>query len=66
MFNLKEDRNESFHDADKDDIAYERDLQKGKGKINRAVLIVISLIIIAVILRAFLRAMNWVPNWDIF
>lgn len=54
---------ESFHDSDKEDIAYERDLRNPPKKKIHIIILVVLVIATLVILRAFLRASGMVESW---
>jgi len=57
---------ESFHDSDKEDIAYERDLKNPPKNNIRILILIVSIIILLIILRAFLRASGMVESWRDF
>ncbi|MFT4665794.1 MAG: hypothetical protein ACI8YQ_002756 [Polaribacter sp.] len=61
------DDNESFRDADHDDINYQKKLNEHqKGTISKAVQYIVAVIIVFVIIRMIWRSLNPEGLWDFF
>ena len=64
--NVNEPHHLSFHDADHEDIAYQKNLVEQKVRKNDPILILVAIILALLLLRAFLRAAGIVFAGDSF
>ena len=60
------DSEEDFHEADHEEIAYQKALHQPPLQSIRFIGWLLVLVIILIILRAIARANFWVPNFDSF